>query len=128
LHNEKIVLPDAASEYIGTLKSKGGVLADVVGLGKTVERKSAHRSALTYSCLMMFEVIGLTLTSQDEKLPEFDENGLFNTKASLGMKIMTNTHHVTDLCRSDMSESSRSAMERRDIKVHQPQSVHDHDL
>ena len=66
---------------------------------------------------MKFKVIGLTLTSQDEKLPEFDENGLFNTKASLGMKIMT-TIINTDLYHSDMSESSRSAMERRDIEVH----------
>ncbi len=43
LHNEKIVLPDKADEYIGSLKSKGGVLADVVGLGKTVECKR-HRT------------------------------------------------------------------------------------
>lgn len=40
LHNKKAVLPNAASEYIGTVKAKGGVLADVVGLGKTVECKS----------------------------------------------------------------------------------------
>jgi SNF2 family DNA or RNA helicase len=43
LHNEKVVPADATEEYTGSFKSKGGVLADVVGLGKTVERKSAHR-------------------------------------------------------------------------------------
>jgi hypothetical protein len=76
---------------------------------------------------MKFKVIGLTLTSQDEKLPEFDENGLFNTKASLGMKIMT-TIINTDIYHSDMSESSCNAVEPRSVKVHQSQSVHDHDL
>eukprot|EP00029_Vermamoeba_vermiformis_P000823 TRINITY_DN11008_c0_g1_i1.p1 TRINITY_DN11008_c0_g1~~TRINITY_DN11008_c0_g1_i1.p1 ORF type:complete len:857 (+),score=187.90 TRINITY_DN11008_c0_g1_i1:110-2680(+) len=65
LHNEKILTPEAVNDYIGTFKSHGGVLADAVGLGKTLE------------------LIGLTLATQDKKLPEFDSNGLFNTKASL---------------------------------------------
>jgi SNF2 family DNA or RNA helicase len=67
LHSTKFVASDRVSDYIGSFKSKGGVLADAVGLGKTVE------------------VIGLTLLSQnkEEKLPEFDEKGLFNTRATL---------------------------------------------
>jgi SNF2 family DNA or RNA helicase len=65
LHNEKILTPEAVSDYIGSFKSRGGILADAVGLGKTLE------------------MIGLVLATQDMTLPEFDENGLFNSKASL---------------------------------------------
>ncbi len=37
LHEKKFVASDKVNEYIGSFKSKGGVLADAVGLGKTVE-------------------------------------------------------------------------------------------
>lgn len=39
LHNGKFVLNTKMDEYIGSLKSKGGILADAVGLGKTLESK-----------------------------------------------------------------------------------------
>lgn len=37
LHNRKFVSSTKIDEYIGSLKSKGGILADAVGLGKTLE-------------------------------------------------------------------------------------------
>ncbi len=42
LHNEKILTPEAVNDYIGTFKSHGGVLADAVGLGKTLECMFQH--------------------------------------------------------------------------------------
>jgi SNF2 family DNA or RNA helicase len=46
LHNGKILTPEAVSDYIGSFKSRGGILADAVGLGKTLE----SRSLLSNNC------------------------------------------------------------------------------
>lgn len=87
LADEKFVSPSKMDEYIGSVKSKGGILADAVGLGKTFESmyprlEHAHGHTNNMLCL----VIGLALTSYTkEKLPDVDaETGLLNTKATLG--------------------------------------------
>ncbi len=40
LHSMKLVPASKMEDYYGGIKAKGGVLADAVGLGKTLERKS----------------------------------------------------------------------------------------
>lgn len=37
LSDGKFVSPSQMSDYVGSVKSKGGILADAVGLGKTLE-------------------------------------------------------------------------------------------
>jgi SNF2 family DNA or RNA helicase len=80
LHNRKFVSSTKIDEYIGSLKSKGGILADAVGLGKTLE------------------ILGLVLdglTRSQEILPEFDESGLLNTKATL---VICPNHLTSQWC------------------------------
>jgi hypothetical protein len=48
LHSNKFVLASKMEEYYGGIKSKGGVLADAVGLGKTLECK-IHLAYVTQS-------------------------------------------------------------------------------
>jgi SNF2 family DNA or RNA helicase len=68
LHSNKFVLASKMEEYYGGIKSKGGVLADAVGLGKTLE---------------LIGLSLLTLGKAREKLPDYNEKGLINTRATL---------------------------------------------
>lgn len=47
LHSTKLVHSSKMEEYYGGIKSKGGVLADAVGLGKTLECKCTQVTRVT---------------------------------------------------------------------------------
>ncbi len=123
LHYSKAVKPQQAnaSAYVETLKSKGAVLADESGLGKTVEGKSWVESTVLSDSILT--VIGLILSSPSEQLPEFDENGLFNTKASLGKSVVRFTFYFVNdtfivICPNHLAmQWSQEVSKYTDLKV-----------